>query len=110
MAVTRIHHLLVETHNWGKSAKFWQELGWTLAEGHETSGKLVAPGGGPYIWLSEVPQSKTPVFDVYFELEADGFAPRSPVQVIDALAATHWGTRLMTVRDPDGRVVRLQAT
>ena len=110
MAVTGIHHLLVETHNWGKSAKFWQELGWTLAEDHGTSGKLVAPSGGAYIWLNEVPQSKTPVVDVYFDLEADGFAPRSPVQVIDALAATHWGTRLMTVRDPDGRVVRLQAT
>lgn len=110
MAVTGIHHVLVETHNWGKSAKFWQELGWTLAEDHVTSGKLVPPGGGAYIWLSEVPQSKTPVVDVYFDLEADGFAPRSPVQVIDELAATHWGTRLMTVRDPDGRVVRLQAT
>jgi hypothetical protein len=110
MAVTGIHHLLVETHNWGKSAKFWQELGWTLAEDRGTSGKLVPPGGGAYIWLSEVPQSKTPVVDVYFDLEDKGFAPRSPVQVIDALAATHWGTRLMTVRDPDGRVVRLQAT
>jgi catechol 2,3-dioxygenase-like lactoylglutathione lyase family enzyme len=110
MAVTGIHHLLVETHNWGKSAKFWQELGWTLVEDHGTSGKLVAAGGGPYIWLSEVAPAKTPVIDVYFDLEADGFAPRAPVQVVDALAATHWGTRLMTVRDPDGRIVRLQAT
>ncbi len=110
MAVTGIHHLLVETHNWGKCAKFWQELGWTLAEDHGTSGKLVAAGGGAYIWLNEVPKSKTPVVDVYFDLEAEGFAPRSPVQVVDALAATHWGTKLMTVRDPDGRIVRLQAT
>ena len=110
MAVTGIHHLLVETHNWGKSAKFWQELGWELAEDHGTSGKLVRRGGGPYIWLNEVAPTKTPVIDVYFDLEADGFAPRGPVQVVEALATTHWGTRLMTVRDPDGRLVRLQAT
>ena len=30
MAVVGIHHVLVETHNFGKSAKFWQELGWRL--------------------------------------------------------------------------------
>jgi catechol 2,3-dioxygenase-like lactoylglutathione lyase family enzyme len=110
MAVTGIHHLLVETHNWGKSAKFWQELGWKLVEDHGTSGKLVAPGGGAYIWLNEVAPSKAPVIDVYFDLEPQGFAPRPPVEVAEALAKTHWGTQLMTVRDPDGRLVRLQAT
>jgi len=110
MAVTGIHHLLVETHNWGKSAKFRQELGWKLVEDHGTSGKLVAPAGGAYIWLNEVAPTKDPVIDVYFELEPQGFAPRPPVVVAEPLAKTHWGTRLMTVRDPDRRLVRLQAT
>ena len=110
MAVTGIHHLLVETHNWGKSAKFWQELGWKLVEDQGTSGKLVAPGGGAYIWLNEVAPTKVPVIDVYFDLAPQGFAPRPPVEVAEALAKTHWGTQLMTVRDPDGRLVRLQAT
>lgn len=111
MAVTGIHHLLVETHNWGKSAKFWQELGWTLVEEHGTSGKLVAPGGGAYIWLNEVAPNKTPVVDIFYDLaSADAFAPRPPVEIVEPFATTHWGTKLMTVRDPDGRIVRLQAT
>ena len=110
VAVLGIHHLLIETHNWGKTAKFWQELGWTLVEDHGTSGKLASPGGGAYIWLNEVAPSKTPAIDIYFELDPAGFSPKPPVDVVEPLAATHWGTKLMTVRDPDGRIVRLQAT
>ena len=110
MSVTGIHHLLVETHSWNDSLKFWQELGWTLVDDHGTSGKLTAPGGGAYIWLNQVSQDKTPIIEPYFDLEPATFIPRSPVEVVDALTTTHWGTRLMSVRDPDGRIVRLQAT
>ena len=110
MSVTGIHHLLVETHSWIESLKFWRELGWTLVEDRGTSGKLAAPGGGAYIWLNEVPPTTTLALDIYFDLDPAAFAPHLPVEVIEPLTATHWGTRLMTVRDPDGRIVRLQAT
>lgn len=111
MSVTGIHHLLVETHNWGRSVKFWQELGWTLVEDHGTSGKLTPRAGGAYIWLSEVAPDKAPVIDAYFDLaDPDAFAPARPVEVVEPLAVTHWGTKVMSVRDPDGRLVRLQAT
>jgi len=110
VAVTGIHHLLVETHNFGKSVAFWRQLGWDLAEDHGDSGKLVGPSGGAHIWLSEVAPTKTPVIDVYFEVsDAERFAPKAPVEVVEPFAETHWGTKLMTVRDPDGRIVRLQA-
>lgn len=110
VAVLGIHHLLIETHNWGKSAKFWQELGWTLVEDHGTSGRLAPPRDGPYIWLNEVAPSKTPIIEPYFDLDAAGFSPKPPVEIVEPLAKTHWGTALMSVRDPDGRIVRLQAT
>jgi catechol 2,3-dioxygenase-like lactoylglutathione lyase family enzyme len=111
MAVTGVHHLLVETHNWGKTAAFWRQLGWELVEDHGTSGKLVAPGGGAYIWLSEVAPSVTPTVDIYFELgDAEHFTPKPPVEMVVPLEKTHWGTKLMQVRDPDGRIVRLQAS
>jgi catechol 2,3-dioxygenase-like lactoylglutathione lyase family enzyme len=110
MSVTGVHHLLVETHSWSESLKFWRELGWSLVEDHGTSGKLTAPGGGAYIWLSEVAPTATPAIDVYFDLDPTGFAPKSPVVVVEPLTTTHWGTKLMSVRDPDGRIVRLQAT
>ena len=111
MPVTGVHHLLVETHNWGKSVAFWRQLGWELAEDHGTSGKLIAPGGGAYIWLSEVAPNRPPAIDVYFDVsDPDRFAPKSPVEIVEPLHDTHWGTKLMSVRDPDGRIVRLQAT
>ena len=111
MAVTGIHHLLVETHNWGKSVAFWKQLGWTLVEDHGTSGKLVAPGGGAYIWLSEVAPTTKPAIEIYFDVaDADRFIPKSPVEIVEPLTKTHWGTKVMQVRDPDGRIVRLQAS
>jgi catechol 2,3-dioxygenase-like lactoylglutathione lyase family enzyme len=110
MAVIGIHHLLVETHDWRTSLAFWRQLGWELVEDHGTSGKLTAAGGGPYIWLNLVDQTRTPVVEVYFDLDGSAFAPKPPVEIVEPLGATHWGTALMSVRDPDGRIVRLQAT
>jgi len=110
MSVTGIHHLLIETHSWRDSVAFWQELGWTLVEDHGTSGKLTSPGGVPYIWLNEVAPSRTPMIEPYFDLGPAVFTPRSPIEIVEPLTTTHWGTKLMSVRDPDGRIVRLQAT
>jgi hypothetical protein len=39
----------------------------------------------------------------------DEETPGRPVEVVSPFAATHWGTREMAVRDPDGRVVKLEA-
>ncbi len=101
---------MIETHSWAESVAFWRQLGWELQDDHGTSGKLVAPGGGAYIWLNEVAANVKPAFDIYFEVtDAERFAPRAPVEVVEPFTATHWGTSLMTVRDPDGRLVRLQA-
>lgn len=110
MSVIGIHHLLIETHSWSDSLKFWQELGWTLVEDHGTSGKLTPPGGGAYIWLNEVAPSRSLIIEPYFELEPAGFKLSSAVEIAEPLATTHWGTKLMSVRDPDRRIVRLQAT
>ena len=35
--------------------------------------------------------------------------PSAPVDVVQGFTPTHWGTRVMTVRDPDGRLFRLEA-
>ena len=111
MAVTGIHHLLIETHSWSQSVAFWRQLGWDVVEDHGTSGKLVAPGGGAYIWLDQVAPNSAPTIDIYFEVsDPVGFAPKSPVDIVQPFTVTHWGTKLMQVRDPDGRITRLQAS
>lgn len=110
MSVIGLHHLLVETHSWSDSLEFWQELGWTLVVDHGTFGKLTVPSGGAYIWLDQVSQDKTPIIEPYFDLDPVVIAPSPHVEIVETLATTHWGTKLMSVRDPDGRIVRLQAT
>ena len=41
--------------------------------------------------------------------DADAFGLEASVDVVSGWEDTHWGTRLMTVRDPDGREWKLQA-
>jgi catechol 2,3-dioxygenase-like lactoylglutathione lyase family enzyme len=103
-----IHHVYVETHNFGKTAKFWQSLGFTLDEYRGTSGLFRARDGGPYVYVAEVAPSKTPVMELYLAVREET-APPGPVEVTAAFAATHWGTREMAIRDPDGRTLKLEA-
>jgi hypothetical protein len=43
--------------------------------------------------------------DFYLGLpDAAECRPDSPVEVVRPFTATHWGTQVMTVRDPDGRM------
>jgi uncharacterized glyoxalase superfamily protein PhnB len=102
--------LYLETHNWGKSVAFWQTLGFKLEfETDHNSGVLVA-SNGTRIFLAE--QSLDDPLGLDFHLtvaDADACAPDPPVEIVRPFTATHWGTQVMTVRDPDGRLFRLEA-
>ena len=108
MSADSIHHIYVETHNWGKSVAFWRALGFQLDDDRGTSGMLRAPGGGPYIYLAEVPADRKTAMELYLSA-TDETPPARPADVVAPFAATHWGTREMAVRDPDGRLVKLEA-
>jgi uncharacterized glyoxalase superfamily protein PhnB len=41
--------------------------------------------------------------------DAEAFHPDSAVEVVTPFEETHYGTKEMTVRDPDGRIWSLQA-
>ncbi len=105
-----IHHVYVETHNWGKSVAFWQVLGYTLDEDHGTSGILRPSGvGQPYLYLAEVPPDHRPTVQLYVNVAYE-FDPPSPVEATEPWADSHWGTRVLKVQDPDGREHTLQVT
>jgi catechol 2,3-dioxygenase-like lactoylglutathione lyase family enzyme len=107
--MTGLHHLYVETHNWGKSVAFWQSLGFRLDEQLERSA-ILRCGDGPYVYLAEVDPAREPVMEVYVSVpEARAFSPGSAVQVTRPFAKTHWGANVMEVRDPDGRVLKVEA-
>ena len=110
MTTEGIEAVFLETHNWGKAAKFWQALGYELEfdTGH-SSGQL-RNGDGPYVFIAEIPESRTPQIQVVLRVpNADAFDLDPSVEVVTPFEATHWGTQEMTVRDPDGRVWGLQA-
>jgi len=67
-------------------------------------------GDSPYLFIAEIPESQTPQRHVVLAVaDADTFELDAGVDVVSPWEDTHWGTRLMTVRDPDGREWKLQA-
>lgn len=107
MSTDGIEAVFLETHNWGKAAKFFQTLGFELefSTGHN-SGQLRA-GGGPYVFIAEIPEDREPGMQVVLKVADESIDPA--VEVVTPFEDTHYGTREMTVRDPDGRSWTLQA-
>jgi hypothetical protein len=104
MSTAGIAAVFLETHNWGRTAKFFQTLGFELefTTDHE-SGQLRGADGPP-VFVAEVPQSqqlRAPqlVVVVPADFQPDG----TPFE------ETHYGTRETTVQDPDGRSWILRA-
>ncbi|GAA2011947.1 glyoxalase [Catenulispora yoronensis] len=110
MTTEGIDTIFIETHSWGRTAKFFQSLGYELEfdTGHN-SGQLRA-AIGPSVFIAEVPADRgTPLQLVLKVDDADAFEPGPGVEVVSPFEDTHFGTRLMTVRDPDGRLWAVQA-
>ena len=110
MTTEGIEAVFLTTHNWGKAARFFQELGYELEfdTGH-SSGQL-RNGDGPYLFIAEVPADQA--IDTRMVLrtpDPDGFKAGSTAEVVTPFEETHFGTREATVRDPDGRLWSLQA-
>ena len=103
-----IHHVHVETHNWGKSVAFWKALGYELEEDFGGSGILrPSAAGQPYVYLDEISPNEAPGIHLYLNATEE-FVPAPPVES-DGWHDSHWGTRLLNVSDPDGRSFVLQA-
>src|SRR3954468_6418098 len=110
MATEGIAAVFLETHNWGKSAKFFQGLGYEIEFATDHNSGQLRRGGSPYLFIAEVPESEpTRRHTVLAVADADAFELDASVDVVSEWEDTHWGTRLMTVRDPDGREWKLQA-
>ncbi|MER0484927.1 VOC family protein [Streptomyces sp. Edi2] len=110
MATEGIEAVFVETRNWGRTAGFFQELGYELETSAGDGSGVFRNGEGPYLVVVEVPEDREPGVQVALKVpDADLFRPGSAVEVATPFEDTHYGTREMTVRDPDGRLWSLQA-
>lgn len=104
-----VEAVFLETHNWGKAAKFFQALGFELElETDHASGQLRA-GDGPYLFVAEVPEDQPTGMQVVLRADSEAADLDPVVEVVTPFEDTHYGTREMTVRDPDGRTWTLQA-
>ena len=110
MSTDGIEAVFLETHNWGKAAKFFQGLGFELEFATDHNSGQLRNGDGPYIFIAEVPQDREPRMQVALKVpDADAFSVGPGVEVVTPFEDTHYGTKEMTVRDPDGRLWSLQA-
>ncbi|MDG3010108.1 VOC family protein [Rhodococcus sp. D2-41] len=110
MATDGIEAVFLTTHNWGRSAQFFQALGYELEFSTDHSSGQLRNGEGPYIFIAEVPEDQAPQTQLVLKVpDADSFHTDPVVEVVTPFAPTHFGTREMTVRDPDGRMWSLQA-
>jgi len=110
MSTDGIEALILETHNWGKTAKFLQALGFTLEfETDHNSGQL-RHGDGPSVFIAEIPVDRQPQVQVALRVaDAEAFQPDPVLDIVSPFTDTHYGTQEMLVRDPDGRLWNLQA-
>ena len=106
-----IEAVFLETHNWGKSARFFQGLGYEIEfETGHSSGQLRSKAGPP-LFIAEIPADRDPGLQLVLRVpDADAAeATLSELGVDGPFEETHFGTRMTTVRDPDGRLWGLQA-
>ncbi|MFJ1586814.1 VOC family protein [Streptomyces sp. NPDC088197] len=111
MTTRGIEAVFLETHNWGKAAKFFQGLGYELEFSTDHNSGQLRNDEGPYLFIAEIPESQEPRAPrmVLTVADADAFEAAPGVEVVTPFEETHFGTREMTVRDPDGRLWSLQA-
>ncbi|MFB8278799.1 VOC family protein [Nocardia colli] len=110
MTTNGIEAVFLETHNWGKAAKFFQALGYELDFATDHGSGQLRNGDGPYVFIAEVPENKTPGMQLVLKAtDTDAIAADPIVEVVTPLEETHYGTKEMTVRDPDGRLWSVQA-
>ncbi|MER6308522.1 VOC family protein [Streptomyces sp. NPDC001657] len=110
MTTEGIEAVFLTTHNWGKAAKFFQELGYTLEFATDHGSGQLRNGDGPYVFIAEIPEDQEPQTRIVLKAPAaDTFRPDPVVEVVTPFEDTHYGTQEMTVRDPDGRLWSLQA-
>jgi hypothetical protein len=111
MVTEGIEAVFLETHNWGKAARFFQGLGYELEfETDHNSGRLRSKVGPP-LFIAEIPADHAPGLQLVLSVpDAESVRAGLDELGVDApFEETHFGTMMTTVRDPDGRVWGLQA-
>ncbi|WP_067680984.1 VOC family protein [Nocardia miyunensis] len=109
MTTTGIAAVYLTTRNWGKAARFMQSLGYEPDFTTDHNSGLFRNGQGPYVFVAEVPHEEPDTRLVLAVPDAEAVRFDSDAEIVTEFEDTHFGTREMVVRDPDGRLWTLQA-
>ena len=102
--------IYVPTHNYGATAAFWKSLGFAASfETGHGSGQWEHPNGGPYVFIDENHEGELTFQPILAVADSTAFAPERPVDVERDWEPEHWGVVAMVLRDPDGRILSLNA-
>ncbi|WP_327295520.1 MULTISPECIES: VOC family protein [unclassified Streptomyces] len=110
MTTRGVEGVYVETHSWGKTAKFLESLGFKVEFATEHGSGMLKNDDGPYFVVGEIPEDRKPQTQLILRVEdAETFKPDPIVEVVSPFEETHYGTQRMVVRDPDGREWSIEA-
>src|SRR3989440_9547812 len=91
MTTEGIEAVFLETHNWGKAAKFFQALGFELEFATDHNSGQLRNGDGPSVFIAEVPEDRPPQMRIALTVpDADAFRPDPAVEVVTPFEETHY--------------------
>jgi hypothetical protein len=110
MATEGFQGFYVETRDYGAAAGFWASMGFeSVFESEHGSGQWVHPTGGPYVFISEQREGELETHPILGVADAEAFSPDRRPDFAMPFTPRHWNVLEAHVRDPDGRIVSLQA-
>ena len=80
-----ITYIFLETHNWGKTVKYWQQMGYTVDLDLGSSGRMVNAAGGPALFITEMPEGHELTTQIAIRTDEEGWKPEPPVEVTNAV-------------------------
>lgn len=115
--IGKLDHFYLETRHYDRAREFWADLGFSSESewGEDGHRACQLRSGEAMLVLAEAEsqdscEGPTVVFSVDDPEAVNTRLADSPaVDVTTPLEDTHWGTRWIRVRDPDGNVFNLEA-
>ena len=108
MATEGFQGFYIETRSYAATAALWSTLGFeNVFETDHASGQWRHPSGGPYVFIAEQHDGPLETHPILGVADSTAFTPA--LDFARPFEPQHWGVVEALVRDPDGRVVSLQA-
>ena len=110
MSTEGVEGFYLETHSWSRSKEFFEALGYKVEFDNGQGTGMLTNGQSPYLLFTEIPADREPSVQPVLKVTgADTFHPDKVVEVETPFEQTHYGTRRMTIRDPDSRIWSVEA-